>query len=204
MLREMCVAYRLLEDHGQLKPGDAVILNAATSAVGTCVIQLCRMLKLRAIAVVRPPAEGGDIEEVARRLRALGASEVIPDSGSLKAKLDENKFFAKPRLGLDAVGGPAAAALADTLQDGCPVVVYGCMSGKAPQLAWQQWTFKELTVKGFNLRSWMTANKKKARKQARARGWRIGAGRSRHRCDASFAPPTPHRSRSCWRHWLSL
>jgi len=162
MMREMCVAYRLLEDYGTLKPGDSVILNAANSTVGSCVIQLCRMLKLRAIAVIRQ-RDVPEFEETAGRLKAMGASEVLSEGGSLKAKLDENKFFAKPRLALDAVGGASSAALADTLQDGCPLVVYGCMSGKAPQFAWQQWTFKELAVKGFNLRSWMAANKKKAR-----------------------------------------
>ena len=75
MLREMCVAYRLLEDHGTLKPGDSVILNAANSTIGTCVIQLCRMLKLRAIAVVRAK-DGDELEQAAKRLKALGAAEV--------------------------------------------------------------------------------------------------------------------------------
>ena len=31
MTRELCTAYRLLEDHGELKPGDAVIVNGATA-----------------------------------------------------------------------------------------------------------------------------------------------------------------------------
>ena len=75
MLREMCVAYRLLEDNGTLKPGDSVILNAANSTIGTCVIQLCRMLKLRAIAVVRAK-DGDELEQAAKRLKALGAAEV--------------------------------------------------------------------------------------------------------------------------------
>ena len=189
MLREMCVAYRLLEDHGTLKPGDSVILNAANSTIGTVVIQLCRMLKLRAIAVVRAK-DDQELEAATKRLKALGAAEVLSDGGSLKAKLDDNKFFAKPRLGLDAVGGPSAAALAETLQDGCPLVVYGCMSGKAPLLAWQQWTFKELTVKGFNLRSWMAANKKKARGRALDG-------------DSCALTQTHPRSRSCSRRWPS-
>lgn len=73
MMREMCVAYRLLEDHGNLKPGDSVILNAANSTIGTLIIQLCRMLKLRAIAIVR---DGGDFEKTAAWLRSLGATEV--------------------------------------------------------------------------------------------------------------------------------
>ena len=157
----MCVAYRLLEDHGSLKPGDSVILNAANSTVGTCVIQLCRMLKLRAVAVVRDRGDAAEFEATSSRLKSLGASEVLLDGGSIKAKLDENKFFAKPRLALDAVGGASAVALADALQDGCPLVVYGCMSGKPPQFVWAQWVFKDLSVRGFNLRHWMSTNKKK-------------------------------------------
>ena len=73
MMREMCVAYRLLEDHGSLKPGDSVILNAANSTIGTLIIQLCRMLKLRTIAIIR---DGGDFEKTAAWLRSLGATEV--------------------------------------------------------------------------------------------------------------------------------
>jgi trans-2-enoyl-CoA reductase len=144
----MCVAFRLLHDFGTLKPGDGVILNAANSTVGTCVIQLCRCLKLRPIAVVRDPGTKEDMDKLVARLKALGAAEaragpahraccmltslspqVLVDGGSIKAKLEENKFFAKPRLALDAVGGPSAVALANALQDGCPVVM--CVPGSA-------------------------------------------------------------------------
>ena len=94
---------------------------------------------------------------------------MLQEGGSLKAKLDEHKYFAKPRLALDAVGGASAVALADTLADGCPLVIYGCMSGKAPQFTWPQWTLRGLQVQGFNLRKWMAANKAKARGAAYAR-----------------------------------
>ncbi len=40
---------------------------------------------------------------------------------------------------------------------------YGCMSGKAPLFPWAQWVFKDLQVRGFNLRKWQTNNRKKAR-----------------------------------------
>jgi len=158
MMREMCVAYRLLEDHGNLKPGDSVILNAANSTIGTLIIQLCRMLKLRAIAIVR---DGGDFEKTAAWLRSLGATEVIADTSSVKAQLEKNKYFAKPKLGLDAVGGHSAVRLADALTEGCPLVIYGCMSGRAPTFPWQHWVFRDLKVQGFNLRRWMQNNKKK-------------------------------------------
>ena len=158
MMRELCLAYRLLEDHGSLKPGDAVILNAANSTVGQVVIQLCSLLKLRAIAVVR---EVGDFEKNSTWLKSLGAFDVLPDSGSLKQELDKRKFFAKPRLGLDAVGGMSAVRLADALMDGCPLVVYGCMTGRAPTFPWHYWVAKNLQVCGFSLRRWMKEKKKR-------------------------------------------
>jgi len=159
MMREMCVAYRLLEDYGELKPGDTVILNGANGTVGQVVIQLCHLLKLRTIAVVRDVT--GNMERLSTWLKTLGANEVLEDTASLRKDLEKNKYFAKPKLALDCVGGQSAVRLAETLDDGAPLVVYGCMSGKAPSWPWHQWVFKQMEVKGFNLRSWMKANKKK-------------------------------------------
>ena len=88
-------------------------------------------------------------------------SQVIADTSSVKAQLEKNKYFAKPKLGLDAVGGHSAVRLADALTEGCPLVIYGCMSGRAPTFPWQHWVFRDLKVQGFNLRRWMQNNKKK-------------------------------------------
>lgn len=68
-----------------VQPGDCVILNAANSTVGQIIIQLCHLLQLRCVAVVREceqPLEG--FTQLADRLKALGASHVIQDSGSIK------------------------------------------------------------------------------------------------------------------------
>ena len=144
------------------QPGDAVILNGATSTVGQCVIQLAAMLKLRPIAVVRN--EGADeaaFEKTSAWLKSRGAGQGLMDAGSLKMELDAKKFYAKPRLALDSVGGPSATRLADCLQDDCPLVVYGCMSGKPPSFPWQYWVGKGLKVEGFNLRRWMKEKKRR-------------------------------------------
>ncbi|PSC70227.1 trans-2-enoyl-reductase [Micractinium conductrix] len=158
MLREMLAAYRLLEDHGNLKPGDAVILNAANSTVGQLVLQLCSLLRLRAIAVI---SGHKDFERTSEWLKGLGAAEVLQDSGSLKFELESLKFFAKPKLALDAVGGASATRLADALGEGGQLVVYGAMGGRAPHFTWQQWVFQGVQVKGFNVRRWVRDNKKK-------------------------------------------
>lgn len=55
------------------QPGDSVILNAANSTIGTLIIQLCRMLKLRTVAIVR---DNGEFEKSVIWLKSLGATEV--------------------------------------------------------------------------------------------------------------------------------
>jgi trans-2-enoyl-CoA reductase len=161
MMREMCVACRILEDFGNLKPGDAVVINAATSVVGQCVIQLCAMLKLRAVAVIRARK---DFEKTELWLKSLGASEVIKDEGSIARELERRSLFTKPRLALDAVGGASAVRLAESLQPGCPLIVYGDMGGRAATFPNTAWISNALIVRGFSLRQWMSENKKKVPK----------------------------------------
>jgi hypothetical protein len=49
--------------------------------VGQLLVQLCHLLRLRAIAVVSAES---DFDKTALWLRALGAAEVLKDQGSLK------------------------------------------------------------------------------------------------------------------------
>ena len=68
-----------------MQPGDCVILNAANSTVGQLIIQLCHLLQLRCVAIVREREEAaGGFTQCADRLRALGATHVLADKGSLK------------------------------------------------------------------------------------------------------------------------
>ncbi|KAK2078239.1 hypothetical protein QBZ16_004108 [Prototheca wickerhamii] len=160
VLRESLTAYRLLEDAPGLRPGDCVALNAANSAVGQMVVQLAALLRLRTVAVIATE----DAEAFAKTrdwLLSLGATVVLPDRGSLKTELDKLKFFAKPKLALDAVGGLSTTRLSDALADGGQLVVYGCMSGKSPVWPWHTWVFQGIQVKGFNIRRWVQEHKKK-------------------------------------------
>lgn len=145
VLRESLTAYRLLEDAAGLRPGDCVALNAANSAVGQMVVQLAALLRLRTVAVIATE----DAEAFAKTrdwLLSLGATVVLPDRGSLKTELDKLKFFAKPKLALDAVGGLSTTRLSDALADGGQLVVYGCMSGKSPVWPWHTWVFQGIQV----------------------------------------------------------
>lgn len=164
------------------QPGDCVIINAANSIVGRTLVQLCKLLKLRCVAVLRcrpRGAAGGSTDSsdarfaaTAEQLQALGANLVLKDEGSIKVcliqpeshlqyhitqsgglllrpdwwqtlrqadsawpsqmnhppalhcmllpalqmQLASERFFGKPKLALDAVGGDSAARLADALE----------------------------------------------------------------------------------------
>ena len=158
-VREMITAYRLLED-ANLKPGDCVLLNGASGTVGQLIVQLCHLLRLRAVAVLSSGPDDAHFEKTSAMLTKLGAVHVIRDQGSVKAELAKLKFFAKPKLGLDCVGGESSVRLSEAIAEGGQLVVYGCMSGKSPAFNWKTWVFGGLRVKGFNTRSWMTANLK--------------------------------------------
>jgi trans-2-enoyl-CoA reductase len=83
-----------------MQPGDCVILNAANSIVGRTLLQLCKLLKLRAVAVLRSKTNAGSTSSgsgsgtqaagdarfsaVAEQLKALGATLVLKDEGSIK------------------------------------------------------------------------------------------------------------------------
>ena len=173
--RELCTAYRLLEDHGNLRAGDWVVLNGATSSVGQCLVQLARILKLRTLCLVRDPSREreSDVKDsgsstkaltslavdhfakTSEWLKALGATEILPDIGAPRELLELTRQFSKPKLGLDCVGGISGMRVASCLADGAPLVVYGCMSTiplpLAPEIVMKQ----NLKIQGFSLAHWV-------------------------------------------------
>jgi trans-2-enoyl-CoA reductase len=78
--RALCTAYRLLEDYGDLRPGDTIIQNGADLPTGQAVIQLCKMLKVRSINLV--PDDDG-FERSKEILDKLGATHVLRDNSKL-------------------------------------------------------------------------------------------------------------------------
>lgn len=115
MILDFCVAYRLLEDYGSLRPGDAVIFNDGSSTIGQTLIQLCRILKLRAIPVISAAYALDSVTTTT--LKDLGAFNILVDKGSLLQTLEaQGKMYARPMLALDCIGGQSTHRLAETLQ----------------------------------------------------------------------------------------
>ena len=84
--RSLCTGYRLLEDYGNLRPGDTIIQNAADLPTGQALIQLCKMLKIRTINLVPDDASFTRTKEL---LMGLGATIVLKDNTNVVTFLKE-------------------------------------------------------------------------------------------------------------------
>jgi NADPH:quinone reductase-like Zn-dependent oxidoreductase len=117
--------YGMVSEVVRVRPGDRVVVTAASNSIGLAAIQVLRYLG--AEVVVTTPAE----EQVAG-LRAAGAERVVvggPYAGEFplaEALLTE---FGPADLVLDAVGGPQVAQLVKACAPGASVLVHGGLSG---------------------------------------------------------------------------
>jgi trans-2-enoyl-CoA reductase len=156
--RSLCTAYRLLEDFGNLRPGDTIIQNCADLPVGQAVIQLCNMLKIRSINLV---TDDDGFERTKELLMQLGSTHVLRDNSKLSEFLDA-LGSEMPRLALDSLGGEAGKRLAIALRPGGTLVMHQMQSGQVPQISPSLLMYQQISMYGFNLSQWTTENGKEA------------------------------------------
>lgn len=128
-----------------LRAGDVIVQNNASSAVGQAVIQLAAERGLRTINIARPTPTGW--ADLSHHLTGIGGSVVVDEAAASRAA-EFRKLLADvpaPKLGLNGVGGAAAAAVARSLGAGATLVTYG---GRALSLPAATFTSKALTLKG--------------------------------------------------------
>jgi trans-2-enoyl-CoA reductase len=152
--RSLCSAYRLLEDYGNVKPGDTIIQNAADLPTGQALIQLCKMLKIRSINLVPDDVAFDRTKEL---LSKLGATMVLKDNPNVVGFL-KDLGSEMPRLAIDALGGEAGKRLAIALRPGGTLVVHAMSSGQVPQLSPSLMMYQQLSLHGFNLPQWVADN----------------------------------------------
>lgn len=152
-------ALRMLEDFVDLKSGDAIVQNGATSIVGQCIIQLAKIRGIHSINIIRDRA-GSD--EVSKQLKELGADEVFTESElGMKNVKDLLANIPEPALGFNCVGGNAASLVLKFLRPGGTMVTYGGMSKKPITISTSSFIFKDLSLKGFWLQNWISSEKAK-------------------------------------------
>ena len=152
--RSLCTAYRLLEDYGNVKPGDTIIQNGADLPVGQAVIQLCKLLKIRTISLV---ADDAAFERTKEMLVSLGATMVLRDTANVVSFLKE-MGSEMPRLAIDSTGGEAGKRLAIALRPGGTLVVHSMSHGQVPQLSPSLIMYQQISLHGFNLPQWVADN----------------------------------------------
>ncbi|KAM5583897.1 enoyl-[acyl-carrier-protein] reductase, mitochondrial [Rosa sericea] len=150
-------ALRMLEDFTTLKSGDAVVQNGATSIVGQCIIQLAKNRGIHSVNIIRDRAGSDEVKE---KLKKLGADEVFTES-ELQVKDVKGLLsgIPEPALGFNCVGGNAASLVLKFLGRGGTMVTYGGMSKKPITVSTSYFIFKDVSLRGFWLQSWMSTEK---------------------------------------------
>lgn len=140
-------AWRLLHGFENLKPGEWIVQNLGNSAVGRCVIQLCRDLGIRSISFVRDVAQAAD-------LMALGADHVFTDDEIGAAAAKDVLGGAKAALAFNAVGGDSALRLMKLLRESGTHITYGAMGRKPITLPNGLLIFQDIRIRGLWVTRW--------------------------------------------------
>src|SRR5216683_754767 len=115
-------AVLLLDEFVKLKPKDWILLNAANGNVARCIIVIAKSRGLNVAGIVRR-------SELIQELERLGVDFVGVESPELPKQIQSATGGMQISLGLDAVGGPAAATIAGALSPGAHFVSYAWLGG---------------------------------------------------------------------------
>jgi NADPH:quinone reductase-like Zn-dependent oxidoreductase len=135
-------AVLLLDEFVKLEPKDWIVLNAANSQIARCLIAIAKSRDLNVVGIVRRPKLIPDVEK-------LGADFVGVDAPELPTQVQSATGGMPISLGLDAVGGPAAATIANLLSPGAHLVSYAGLSGLPLHLPQGDLIGKRLNIHGF-------------------------------------------------------
>src|SRR4029077_2476853 len=135
-------AVLLLDEFVKLKAQDWIVLNAANAHVARCLIAIAKSRDLKVVGIVRRP-------ELIPELEALGVDFVGVESPELPKRIQSATGGKPILLGLDAVGGPAAATIAGALSPGAHFVSFAWLSGLPIHLPQGDLIGKRLNIQGF-------------------------------------------------------
>ena len=142
--------WRILHDFVELRPGDWVLQNAGSSALGQCLVQIAHALGLRTVSLVR------NVEKWEPILKRLGADAVLPEEKDSIKKIVEIVGGKPnlPKLALNSIGGESAARLTRMVGFAGTVVTFGGMTGDLIRFPTREFIFNDLRLRGFWMDRW--------------------------------------------------
>lgn len=132
-------AYGALVEVGQVNPGDAVVITAASSSVGLAAIQIANHLGAIPIAVTRTAAKSAHL------LQAGAAHVITRDEDDLVDRVHAVTNGHWARIVFDAVVGAGLTEIAQTVAADGLLIVYGWLDPRAAPLP-MNWP---LNIHGF-------------------------------------------------------
>lgn len=117
-----CMAYRMIKDFRHVYHGETVIQNAANSACGQCVIQLCKAWDIKTLNIV---ANHCGYDVVKEHLMSLGATAVhtLEEAEEL---CEFTTSMTRPILALNCLGGRFEDVMLKLLERNGTIIYYGC------------------------------------------------------------------------------
>jgi NADPH:quinone reductase-like Zn-dependent oxidoreductase len=112
-------AYGLLIEAARIRPGDTVLVTAASSSVGLAAIQIANHLGAIPVAATRTAAKKARLE------KAGAASVVATDDEDLVAHVRARTGGRGADIAIDAVAGPGVNTIVQAVAPGGTLIVYG-------------------------------------------------------------------------------
>jgi len=138
-------AYGALVDIGQLKPGQRILITAASSSVGVAAIQIAKALGAVVIATTRGESKKSFLLD-------QGADHVIQtDSEDLVTRMAEITQDTGAEFIFDPIGGPMLSQLAEVACKGGRIIEYGALDNEPTPYPLFTALAKGLTIRGYTL-----------------------------------------------------
>jgi putative PIG3 family NAD(P)H quinone oxidoreductase len=154
LMEAFVTAHDALFTRGRLAAGEAVLVHAVGSGVGTAAVQLARAAGARVAGTSRT-------QDKLDRCAALGLTAgVVPQGGLFAAAVRER--VGPVQLVVDCLGMPALAENLEVLAPLGRLVCLGSLTGAKGELDLGKLMFKRLTLVGTVLRARSTAEKAEA------------------------------------------
>jgi mitochondrial enoyl-[acyl-carrier protein] reductase / trans-2-enoyl-CoA reductase len=149
----------MLKSFKDLKPNDTVIQNGANSAVGQAVNQLCKLMNVNVVNIVRKRPDLQQQNDLIDFLHQFGAKYIFTEDDLRKQVFtDLWQTIPKPKLALNCVGGKPTVDMIRHLDYDSTIVTYGGMSRQPLSFNIGDFIFKDLKSVGFWVSRWRQKN----------------------------------------------